>query len=454
MASTDFRAEWFSKQITWLPYNPVLGTREVCDVDPPEKEMLIEEWRSLIGANFAEYKWAAEVCLSVLTQLLVQDVRNPFPLMLIDRASTGKTIVINFFSGIEGVTHTLDQFTPAAFVSHIAGRTKQQLEKIDLLPLIRYKTLLTREMGTLFSENDDALRQKLGMLTRIFDGEGFTSHSGVHGGRGYEGDYLFMFIGASTPFPLRVWKLMTELGHRIHFLNLRTADPTEDELIAQTQGENYKIRETRCKQATGLMVRSLWTKWKDGVSWDKTKNEPEILRWIARIARFVARFRGDIVVYDTWGEMGREVASTAPKIENPSRLNSCFTNLAMGHAIACGRNYLTMDDLGVVLHVAISTSPSPRPELLLGLLRNAGTLSIDQVCSVLSLSAKQAKKEMYKFLKTGVCVGEIGKEEEETDDGAMISYGQPKRFISIHHDFSWWTGEEMVSLLDKFGIIR
>lgn len=445
--------EWFSKQILWLPHNPVLGTREVVDVTPPEREYSLKHWQEEVGKNFPEYVKAAEICVSVVTQLLIQDVRNPFPLILVDRAGSGKTIILNFFCDIEGITFMLDQFTPHSFVSHIAGRTAKQLEKIDLLPMIRLKTLVVGEMGTVFGENDDQLRQKIGLLTRVFDGEGYRDWSGVHGQRGYKGDYNFMFLGASTPFPLRVWKLMTQFGHRFQFLSLGTKRKGVADLILQRTGEGYKVKEKKCREATDLLLRTLWTKFKDGIAWDKQRDDPKAIEWIARLSVFLSGFRGDIIAFEEWTESGKEISTNSPCLEDPSRLFACFCNLAQGHAVADERNYITMDDIEPVMRVAISSAPTPRPELWKALLRAARAISLKEVMEILQVSEKTARKEMHKFLKVGVCIGEVAQDEKEADNGQIISYGQKKSFIDIHPEFSWWRDEETVGLLEKFGII-
>jgi hypothetical protein len=56
-----------------------------------------------------------------------------------------------------------------------------QLKKIDLLPKIRNKLFLTPELSPMFSVKDDDLNEILGILTRVADGQGYESDSGVQG---------------------------------------------------------------------------------------------------------------------------------------------------------------------------------------------------------------------------------------------------------------------------------
>jgi hypothetical protein len=117
---------------------------------PPTEAVSITQWRQTIGKNFPTLVRPAEVCLSVEVQLLLNDVSNPFALALVDVPASGKTITLNFFDGLEQLAYTTDNFTPAAFVSHASNVKREDLDKVDLLPRIRYRTLVVRELGSIF----------------------------------------------------------------------------------------------------------------------------------------------------------------------------------------------------------------------------------------------------------------------------------------------------------------
>ena len=193
----------------------------VAKLQAPADAVTFEQWRNTIAGSFPTFVRPAEVCLSVVAQLLINDVSNPFALALVDVPSSGKTITLNFFSGIDELIYTTDNFTPAAFVSNASNVSRADLNKIDLLPRIQYKTMVVRELGAIFGAKDDDLIKSFGILTRALDGEGLETDSGTHGKRGYKGDYLFMFLGGTTPIPPRVFKVMGNIGSRLFFLSLR-----------------------------------------------------------------------------------------------------------------------------------------------------------------------------------------------------------------------------------------
>ena len=185
--------------------------------DKEKKKMRIQDWRDEISKHFPEFVLPAEIALSVLCQLLIEDISNPFGLVFIGMPSSGKTITLNFFSELTDLVYTTDNFSPASFVSHASNVKREQLEKIDLLPRIKDKVLIVRDLAPILGKRDDDLLTCMGYLTRVFDGEGLQIDSGLHGQRGYTGDYLFMFLAASTPIAPRVWKVMGNFGSRLFF---------------------------------------------------------------------------------------------------------------------------------------------------------------------------------------------------------------------------------------------
>ena len=214
--------------------SPVAGMMRPRSVNPADTPMSFEQWQSIIAANFPAYSRSAEVCASVVAQLLLNDVANPFALALVDVPASGKTITLNFFN-VPELVYATDSFTPASFVSHASNVKREDLAKVDLLPRIRWRAMIVRDLAPIFGAKEDDLLRNLGILTRVLDGEGLQTDSGVHGGRGYEGDYLFMLLAGTTPIPPRVFKVMGTLGSRLFFLALHPRIKTHDELIAQNR---------------------------------------------------------------------------------------------------------------------------------------------------------------------------------------------------------------------------
>src|SRR5262249_35310697 len=410
----------------------------IAKLDAPDKPVTFEQWRNVIAANFPTLARPAEVCLSVVAQLLINDVSNPFALALVDVPSSGKTITLNFFDGANELIYTSDNFTPAAFVSHASNVKREDLDKVDLLPRIRYRTLIIRELGSVFGAKDDDLMKSLGILTRVLDGEGLETDSGVHGKRGYKGDYLFMFLAGTPPIAPRVFKVMGNFGSRLFFLALHTPEESDDDLIAQNLGEDRKSKENACKAITEEYLRTLWAANPAGITWNKAGDPKDCLRVIAKGARLLAHLRGAINVWSV-GDDGEKLSHSVPVIEKPNRINTLLYNAARGHAIACGRQQLTHEDLWPVLDLTFDSAPTTRARVFRALIER-GTLNTSAVVKLLRCSAPTARKEMEALAVLGVA------EKTTIPDKA----GVPEHQITLDARFVWFTSPEcQVLLKDK-----
>jgi hypothetical protein len=89
------------------------------------------------------------------------------------------------------------------------------MNQVDLLPKLKDKVLLTKELAPLFRGSDDELRANFATLTAVLDGKGHVSASGVHGTRGYDGRIVFNWLGGTTPIPARTDVIMGQMGNRL-----------------------------------------------------------------------------------------------------------------------------------------------------------------------------------------------------------------------------------------------
>lgn len=402
-------------------------------IEKVEREISFAEWRETIKNNFPELLFPAEFGLAIIAQILIKEITNPFSLVLVDVPSAGKTIAINFFSEIDGLTYASDKFTPASFVSHAANVKKEKLKDIDLLPRLNYKLFLIRDLATLFSKRDEDLNECMGLLTRVLDGEGLSADTGVHGQRHYVGEYLFMILAGSTPIPPRVWKMMGNLGSRLFFLNMGTRNKSEEELAEQITTLAYKEKEKICRSATKDFLHTLWHKHQNGVDWDKVQDKQKDKLIIARCAQLLAKLRGVINVWKERGEDGVEYSYNSPVIEKPDRINQLFYNLCRGHALVCGRTQINRGDLRLIVELAVDSAPTTRARLFRSLLEHDGVMETHEVESILQCSKPTALKEMEMLKILGVCY--------LTHDSSGIA-GEPEKTLHLVDDFKWFLSDE------------
>jgi 5S rRNA maturation endonuclease (ribonuclease M5) len=411
----------------------------VAKVERPQTPTTIVEWRQVIAKNFPALARAAEICLSVEAQLLLNDVVNPFGLALVDVPSSGKTITLNFFSEPNELAYTTDNFTAASFVSHATNVRREELGNIDLLPRIRFKTLVVRELNSILGAKEDDLVKSFGILTRVLDGEGLETDSGVHGRRGYTGDYTFMLLAGTTPIQPRVFKVMGNFGSRLFFLSLHTPDNDKNVLIAQNRGRDRKKKEIECRQATENFLRTLWSANLQGVDWSKDNDPDDCLRVVADCACLLASLRGAINVYRLEPADGEEKLShSVPVIEKADRINCLFGNLTRAHALICGRPQLTEDDLWPVLEITFDSAPPTRAKIFRHLIEKGGRLTTKEIEKLLRCATGTALREMEALSVLGI-VDKQGKDEA----------GRPGASITLTENFAWFTSEECSSLMER-----
>jgi len=396
-----------------------------------------KEWREIINKNFPYLVLSAEVSLSLYGQLLIKDVVNPCAVVLVDVPSSGKTISLNMFSGLSQ-SYTTDNFTPSSFVSQAANVKKEKLGEVDLLPRIKDKVLIVRDLAPLFGQRDDDLLRSMGVLTRVMDGEGLQLDAGVHGRRGYVGDYNFMLLAASTPIPPKIFKLMGNLGSRLFFLSIQSKRKSETELIDQLISSSWKEKQNECAVATKSLVQNMFVKYPNRIEWNKNNDQKETLEIIARSATLLASLRGSINVWTEHSVDGVEYSYQEPIIEMPDRINQIFYNIARGHAVACDRLELNMDDIKLILNIAFDSAPLSRTKIFRLLIGNDGFLTTQKVIEGLNCSDTTANKEMEILKILG-----IGNITSET----RSEVGRPQKTLSLKTGFSWFKSDECLSLI-------
>ncbi len=361
--------------------------------------------RQTVCKHFPSFWPAVEACLSTCATLLLKDNANPVTMIVMGPASAGKTTVTNMFAGAqfngEPLCYHSDSFTAAAFVSHSAQATKAQLTTIDLLPKIKDKVLVTPELAPIFRGDQDELVKRFSVLTRVLDGQGLKTDSGVHGDRGYEGEYVFAWIGATTPIKGQVWKVMAQLGSRLFFLLLETGslslpNDTLEDLVRSLHGEvPYSVKLQECKGVVGDYLTQLFARHGGPrqVEWNSSQNPIHVLEGIAQCAMLLAQMR---TPYEP---------DSKPSHESPQRANSILYNLARGHALIHGRTVLAETDLPMVAQVALSSMLSHRRALWLAMGQNQGQpLTVKQVSNALEVSPNTAQERMQEMAWLGPMV--------------------------------------------------
>jgi hypothetical protein len=393
-----------------------------------------EEWRKTITENFPQYWPYAEACASTIAALLIKDVQ-PLALVLQGVPGSGKTTTLDFFRGFPP-SHATDKFTPKAFVSHVAQKTEQELEKIDLLPRIKDRVLITPDLTTLFGAKAEELKETFSLLTRVLDGRGLTIDSGVYGARGYEGEYMFTWIGATTPIPHNVWDLFGNLGARMYFMHVAKKTKTTQGYVDDVKQKTYRRKVDECNKATLRFLKGIWRKEK--IEWGSTEDPNLIIEKAVLLATLVTRLRGkiNVVVKEEFG--GEKTYYSEPIIEEPERCIQALYTLMRGHALIQGRTQITVDDLPMVMDVALSSAPWDR------IIAFSYLLSREKIATKeLMTDLKCSRNRAIRTMKTLELLELVSLEEEKisTYGGEQIGY-----IMRLRDEFNWFKTAEFRKL--------
>jgi predicted transcriptional regulator len=379
--------------------------------------------------------------LSIQKILNIKDCTLPFAGILLGRPSSLKTVGIEMFRKWKKSFYT-DNFSAKAFVSHSTAVKRQELEEIDLLPKIKNKLFLTPELSPTFTKKDDDLIEILGILTRVLDGQGYESDTGAHGHRGYFGEYMFTWVGAAVDIPYKVHRHLGNLGAKLYFLRLPGIEKEEDEYLEEINKDDFIFR-TKIIQEVLLEYLNWFencpvVKENDIVKipWNFEKDNLESKRYIVRLGRLLAHLRGVVSTWETKATQGIDYAYTFANIEEPNRAIRQLTNLARGHALSQGRDYMTIDDISLIINVVLSTASTERSRIFETLLNFGGTLTTRQIMDYLDTSDKTAKRTMTELKALGLV----------TRNTVPSEHGEEMYQITLNDKFEWFLTEEFNEL--------
>jgi hypothetical protein len=407
--------------------------------------------------------------LSVLKILNVQKNTLPFAGIVLGAPSSSKTLGIELFREYKNVYYS-DSFTPKAFVSHSTAVAKEELEGIDMLPRIKNKCLLAPELAPIFSKRDDEITDLLGTLTSVLDGHGYQSDSGAHGRRGYTGEYMFTMIGAAVNIPNRIYSKLSNLGPKLFFLRMPRSNKTDEDYIKMLNDDNFNEK----KQAVQEVINDYF-KWFDDycpiyqnynnsrllkIPFERKINENEykaILAIIVKLAKLLAHLRGTVNVENTGKTQGSNYGYSTPIKEEPDRAMTQLLNLAKGHALSQGKNYITLEDIPLLIKVVLSTASIERVMVFDLLLAHNGTITKSQLVNSLQMSPPTALRTMAELNILGLVSGnhfDTLEENEEYNYSRLQSVHDKrtneKKTITLNKDFEWFLSEEFNQLREGF----
>lgn len=391
-----------------------------------EKELAgVEE---LVTETHDRQLWlASKTAIAVACSVSIDQRANPLVVIFEGGSGRGKSFVINLIEPDRDATEKrlmrLDSFTPKSFVSHAANRKSKELEKIDLLPKLKDKTLLVKELAPIFRGREDALRENFAILTAVLDGRGLMSASGTHGTRGYEGRYVFNWIGGTTPIPPETDRIMSQLGNRMFRYEIVAVDHAEEDLIDFAENYMPKEIEHEYRTAANSFVEEHFRRFPlNSVQPSEIQFGKPQTRQLVRCAKLMSVGRVEVIRTKPHWSSEIEFVSGIPEGEH--RIIIGLKLLAQALALISGRSEISDEELEIIRHIAFSSIPQNRRFMLRALLVKGGVLTSADAEKELRISRPTARNWMKELGATGLADYELGHEN------------QPDR-LTLSKSFSW-----------------
>jgi hypothetical protein len=174
------------------------------------------------------------------------------------------------------------------------------------------------------------------------------------------------------------------------------------------------------------------------MEWDKSKDEDRALDIIIDVAMLLGHLRTYAKTWNTQNTQGTDYGYTISFVEEPDRAIEQLKNMARGHALSQGRNYITMEDIPIVIKTALSTASIERTTIFDLLLAHNGTLTTSLIEESLNLHEHVAHRTMQELKVVGL----VDLDKGNKSNSAFV--------ISLRSEFDWFLSDEFRKLREDF----
>jgi predicted transcriptional regulator len=436
---------------------------ENSDLDFNEwQKILIGKYLNLkatVQAKFPKLWPGLEFGLTSLRILNIDDCTLPLVAILLGRPGSGKTVPMTLLAKWTYGFYT-DNFTPKSWISHsTTAESQEDLELIDMLPKIRNKQFLTPELATLFNLKEDDLRVAIGTIIRLADGNGFASDSGAWGHRAY-GEIMFTWLGAIVDIPHHVYKVLSQFGPKLYFFRLPYTEITQKDVYTYlTNREDFNTQYKAIEVALNdylkwfeigptLLLRTPDSPHLVKMKWDSSRNDLNAIKCISNLAMLLGSLRREGAAWSPKDKA--ENADTeyfAGPMEDVIRAGQVLTNLASGHALITGRNYIRMEDIPIVLKTVLSTARIQRVTSFIALLDNKGKITVSEMSRQISVSHSTAYRLATELMAVGLVDLTTSNDVEYLPD---INNPAMQKVLILKNEFEWCLSDEFKQLREGF----
>ena len=135
-------------------------------------------------------------------------------------------------------------------------------------------------------------------------------------------------------------------------------------------------------------------------------------------------------------------------MEDVIRAGQVLTNIASAHGLITGRNYITMEDIPIVLKTVLSTARIQRVMSFIALLDNKGRIAVSEMSRQISVPHSTAYRLATELMAVGLVDLITTNDLEYLGDD--IKNPALQKVLILKKEFEWCLSEEFKQLREGF----
>ena len=368
-----------------------------------------------IAKYFPDRILELDILVAICASFFIRDISQPMALFLLGNPSSGKSTLLEIIKELPVILWR-DNLTSAALLSASPNIAPED----QLLHQLEGKVLTIPEFAPL--ANNAQAKQIMPDFTRLLDGNAFVRHTG-NGVIGTTEAQRFNMLGAMVRVSPKLWELFGNMGPRLVFLRLldrkQSLDQTVNRLTKLASDRSYTEKLEVARKIVLAFYENIAKFYPDGISWDKDKDDKDILDQIAKLAVLVTKMRA-VMPKENRQYVGNPLA------EDPTRIYMTLLGICRCVAFTRGRTYVSAAELAVAYRIAIDSVPEDRSDVLLAVIDNDGTITSKQYGDSVGMSRGTVYNRFEAMVRLDIC--EYTKESSKT---------KPVDAVTLKQDWLW-----------------
>lgn len=316
----------------------------------PSQNLTIEEIEERIGELYLLIdKGIIRIVLATVLGNRLGLSDKPIWLLLLAGSSSGKTMIMSIIDKCGPWIVPIDTLTTNTFASGL-----QRDEEVSLLWKANNGVLVFKDFTTITAMNEEGLREIMGQLRSIYDGE-FTKRTGNANDVEWKGKVGI--ISGGTIASQRKMRQFSEQGERFINYIINVADSKEITRRAMRNQKNLK----KDSDDLALMVAKFINDKINSVNKDNLVIPDEVRENMIDVADFATRARSPV----TMSKKDPTMVEFVGDREMPPRMAMMLGNIAIALMVISDETTLSAQNAAILYKTALDSIPVERRILLL-----------------------------------------------------------------------------------------